>query len=346
MNFDAFVCCSVVDRRVAENVSAALKTAGISCVIAPRELRHVARPVMILLFTRNAIGAPEIESEVERAVYRGFPIVVFRLDNVPPSKKLAYYLGSRPFERIDGFPLPLDDHLPRLAQAVHALVHPGSVGETCSTAPLPATALARTRSSSSPLAPIEPVDTAQLAHVAPTERSEFVGFFSYSPKDDQRSGGALASLRERIHNELEIQIGCDFRFWQDKQPIPQGPNWERDLQRAITESDFFIPIVTPFALSSANSNAEYRSFLAQETALGRHDLIFPLLYVDVPYLQDEELRHSDERLRLIGERQWFDWRDFRHLPMNSPEVIKKVAQFCKSIADTLLKRPLHSELAG
>lgn len=346
MNFEAFICCSIVDRGLAEDVLAALKAANISCVIAPRDIRHVDRPVMVLLFTRNAAGAPEIEFEVERAVYRGFPIVVFRLENVPPSKKLAYYLSSRPFHRIDAFPPPLEGHLGRLAQAVHTFVHPGKAGAARPTLPAPAAVQGERARSSLALAPAGGMDEGQPARSVPAERDELVGFFSYSPKDDQLSDGALSSLRARIHNELEIQIGRDFRLWQDKQTIPQGVNWERDLRRAVTESDFFILIVTPFALSSASCNAEYRSFLAREASLGRHDLIFPLLYVDVPALQDEELRHNDERLRLIGERQWFDWRDLRHLPTNSPEVTKKVAQFCKSIADTLLKRPLHSELAG
>jgi len=39
------------------------------------------------------------------------------------------------------------------------------------------------------------------------------------------------------------------------------------------------------------------------------------------------------------------WRDFRHLLTIHPiEVTKKAAQFCKSITDALLKRPLHGEL--
>ena len=346
MNFEAFICCALVDRGLAENVLAALKAAGISCVISPREIRHADRPVMVLLFTRNAAGAAEIEAEVERAAYRGFPIVVLRLENVPPGKKLAYYLGSRPFHRIDAFSAPQEDHLRRLAETVHALVYPSGAVAARPSLLVPASARLERPRPALPLALTELADEAQPGRALPAERGEFVGFFSYSPKDDQLSDGALASLRERIHNELEIQIGRDFRFWQDKKTIPQSANWERELQRAVADSDFFIPIVTPFALSSATSNAEYRSFLAREAVLGRHDLIFPLLYVDVPGLRDEDLRHVDERLRLIGERQWFDWRDFRHLPTNSPEVTKKVAQFCKSIADTLLKRPLHSELAG
>ncbi len=67
MNFEAFICCALVDRGLAENVLAGLEAAGISCVIAPREIRHADRPVMVLLFTRNAAGAAEIEAEVERA---------------------------------------------------------------------------------------------------------------------------------------------------------------------------------------------------------------------------------------------------------------------------------------
>jgi hypothetical protein len=61
------------------------------------------------------------------------------------------------------------------------------------------------------------------------ELPELVGFFSYSRKDDENSEGALSRLRLRIHRELRLQLGRDFRLWQDTAAIPDGALWEDEI---------------------------------------------------------------------------------------------------------------------
>ena len=54
---------------------------------------------------------------------------------------------------------------------------------------------------------------------------DLVSFFSYSREDDEGSGGKLSKLRERIQEELRLQLGRtrkDFRLWQDKVAIAEG----------------------------------------------------------------------------------------------------------------------------
>src|SRR3954451_12345038 len=108
---------------------------------------------------------------------------------------------------------------------------------------------------------------------------ELVGFFSYSRRDDERSDGALSRLRARIAAELGLQLGREFRLWQDSAAIPDGSLWEEEIKRAIAESAFFIPIVTPSAVGSKHCRFEFESFLQREAVLGRNNLIFPILYV-------------------------------------------------------------------
>ena len=62
---------------------------------------------------------------------------------------------------------------------------------------------------------------------------ELVGFFSYSRRDDRHSEGALSRLRGRIQGELRLQLGRDFRLWQDTAAIPEGALWEDEIKRAI-----------------------------------------------------------------------------------------------------------------
>jgi hypothetical protein len=63
------------------------------------------------------------------------------------------------------------------------------------------------------------------------ELPALVGFFSYSREDDEGSGGKLSKLRERIQEELRLQLGRtrkDFRLWQDKAAIAHAKSAQLD----------------------------------------------------------------------------------------------------------------------
>jgi hypothetical protein len=167
---------------------------------------------------------------------------------------------------------------------------------------------------------------------------ELAGFFSYSRQDDKHSQGALSGLRTLIQSELRLQLGRDFRLWQDTAAISEGALWEDEIDRAIAESVFFIPIVTPSSVGSSHCKFEFESFLKREAALGRKDLIFPILYVTVDALETEAQWRQDELLKIIGARQYLDWRMLRYYEYNLPEVRQKIGQFGQNIAKALHKR--------
>src|ERR1700686_4874007 len=138
---------------------------------------------------------------------------------------------------------------------------------------------------------------------------ELIGFFSYSREDDKDSQGALSALRSRVQAELRGQLGRSsntFRLWQDKEAIPSGTLWETEIKNAVAQSAFFIPIITPTVVASRYCQFELESFLAREAALLRNDLIFPILYIDVPALDDPVCRKSDPILSVIGKRMYVD----------------------------------------
>ncbi len=172
---------------------------------------------------------------------------------------------------------------------------------------------------------------------------ELVGFFSYSRNDDRNSQGALSKLRTRIQMELHLQLGRDFRLWQDTAAIPSGALWESELKKAIAESAFFIPIVTPSAVASPHCRFEFQSFLEREEALGRADLIFPILYIRVSALEKEELWRRDDLLKIVGARQYVNWQPYRHRDVASPDVAEKIEQFCANILDALHKHWISPE---
>jgi TIR domain len=164
---------------------------------------------------------------------------------------------------------------------------------------------------------------------------ELVGFFSYSRKDDEDSDGALSKLRGRIQKELRLQLGRNFRLWQDAAAIPSGALWEDEIKRAIAESVFFIPIVTPSVAASTHCRFEFQSFLDREKQLGRDNLVFPILYIRVTALENESERRRDDVLTIIAARQYVDWQKIRHRDVASPEVAEKIEDFCRSIFEAL-----------
>jgi hypothetical protein len=167
------------------------------------------------------------------------------------------------------------------------------------------------------------------------ERPDLVGFFSYSRRDDAHSQGSLSRLRAQIYNELRLQLGFDFRLWQDTVAIPEGAEWEGEINKAIAESVFFIPIVTPSSVASIHCRMEFEAFLGREEELGRKNLVFPLLYVRVPALEKEELWRQDPLLGIVGRRQYIDWQRFRHRSFTEAEIAEKIEQFCRNIVESL-----------
>jgi hypothetical protein len=169
---------------------------------------------------------------------------------------------------------------------------------------------------------------------------ELVGFFGYSREDDEASHGALLALRTRIQVELRGLLGrppSTFRIWQDKEAIPASSLWEAEIKNAAGQAVFFIPIITLSAIASPSFRFELDSFLAREAELGRDDLIFPILYVDVPGLDDSIRRKDDLVLSFIAGRPHVDWRQLRYLDMNSTEVKRSVQRFCQNIRDALYR---------
>src|SRR5262245_32170031 len=99
------------------------------------------------------------------------------------------------------------------------------------------------------------------------ERSQLIGFFSYSRNDDEGDDGAITALANRVYRELRAQLGRNaenFKLWRDKDALAAGVNWKDKLNEAVSESVFFITMVSPSALNSPFCRYEFESFLERE----------------------------------------------------------------------------------
>jgi hypothetical protein len=132
MASDVFVSHSIKDKAVAEAIVARLEADSVTCWIAPRDVVPGAdwgesiidaiesSRIMILIFSRNADASPQIKREVERAVNKSVYIIPFRVDDIPPTKSLEYFISTSQW--MDAFSPPLERHLDNLAKTVKAVL--------------------------------------------------------------------------------------------------------------------------------------------------------------------------------------------------------------------------------
>jgi TIR domain len=124
MAHDVFVSYSSGDKPTADAICATLENRGIRCWIAPRDILPSmdwgaaivdainASRVMVLVYSAKANDSPQIKREVERAVNRGLAVIPFRIEDVPMSTTLEYFMSMPHW--LDALSPPLQDHLDRL----------------------------------------------------------------------------------------------------------------------------------------------------------------------------------------------------------------------------------------
>jgi WD40 repeat protein len=132
MAHDVFISYSARDKAVADAVCATLESRKIRCWIAPRDVVAGERwvgalidaigqsRVFVLVFSDGANRSPQVLNELGEAVERGIPIIPFRIEDVPPSKEMGYYIKA--IHWLDAMSPPLEGHLNKLADTVQALM--------------------------------------------------------------------------------------------------------------------------------------------------------------------------------------------------------------------------------
>jgi hypothetical protein len=135
MAHDVFISYSSKDKPTADAVCARLEAHGIRCWIAPRDVLpgdlygeeiikaiHNSR-LMVLIFSGNSNRSQQVMREVERAVSKGIPILPFRIEDVPLSPSMEYFISAPHW--LDAMTEPLDKHLERLAATAKVILAKG-----------------------------------------------------------------------------------------------------------------------------------------------------------------------------------------------------------------------------
>lgn len=132
MAHDVFLSHSHTDKVFADAICHSLEADGIRCWVAPRDIRPSedwaeaiinaldnAR-VLVLVFSSNSNSSPQVRREVERAVNKGLHILPLRIEDVPLSKSLEYFISTQHW--LDAIEGELGVHLVQLRDCLSVLL--------------------------------------------------------------------------------------------------------------------------------------------------------------------------------------------------------------------------------
>lgn len=130
--FDVFLSYSSKDKTIADAAVAVLEQRGLRCWVAPRNIVAgkewgesiiegiQSSGLMVLIFSQHSNSSQQVVREVERAVAKGIPIIPFRIEDIPASKAMEYFISCHHW--LDALHPPLEKHLEKLADmASHVL---------------------------------------------------------------------------------------------------------------------------------------------------------------------------------------------------------------------------------
>lgn len=126
MPHDVFISYSSIDKAAAFAACGTFEGAGIRCWIAPRDVAAGAEwaeeiinaiesaRIMVLIFSSNSNESRQVRREIELAVSRGLTIMPLRLEQVEPTRSMAYYMAG--VHWIDALSPPLEQHFRKMVE--------------------------------------------------------------------------------------------------------------------------------------------------------------------------------------------------------------------------------------
>lgn len=129
---DVFISHSAHDKKAAETICGALEHAEVRCWVAPRDVRpgrsfpgEITRAiqqskVLLPIFSKHSNSSDQVLREIQLAVDCHVPIVRLRIEDIPLSDDLRYYLSTPQY--LDALTTPLSKHIPRVEAAIRELL--------------------------------------------------------------------------------------------------------------------------------------------------------------------------------------------------------------------------------
>jgi hypothetical protein len=143
----AFISHSSADSEIAERACAYLERHGVPCWIAPRDVMPGQNygagiidaidecRVFVLILSSHSNKSRQVVREIERAASSDSVILPFRIEDVQPSRDIAFYVSAAHW--LDAAKHPVDEQFDELLAAIRSWQKADSGGEPVATLPLP-----------------------------------------------------------------------------------------------------------------------------------------------------------------------------------------------------------------
>ncbi len=138
MDSDVFISYSNMDKNAADAICSIMEQSGIRCWIAPRDITPglpfaeaiidgiKGSRVFVLVYSSNSNNSSQVIKEVDRAVQYKLAIIPLRLEDVPMTKQLEYYVSN--VHWMDALTPPLEEHIEKLCRVVKILLTMDNLG--------------------------------------------------------------------------------------------------------------------------------------------------------------------------------------------------------------------------
>jgi hypothetical protein len=170
------------------------------------------------------------------------------------------------------------------------------------------------------------------------------GFWSYAHGDNELDNGAILELANLAMQEYDLLSGVPLKIFVDRDSLAWGDEWKVQVDKALTRTTFFIPVITPRYFTRPECRRELLEFSAKAKALGTEELILPILYVKPVNFSQES---PDEAVALVARMQYADWTEARLQEPRSREyriAVNTLATRLIEIAARLSEAQLNREV--
>ena len=126
---DIFISYAQNDKDTAFKICDMLEGVGFGCWIAPRDIlpgqnwgKSIIKGIndcklMIMVFSEHSNESVQVLREIERAVHKKIPIIIFRIADIDPSEEYEYYVSA--VHWLDAVSEPLELHIDKLKEIVY-----------------------------------------------------------------------------------------------------------------------------------------------------------------------------------------------------------------------------------
>jgi TIR domain len=174
---------------------------------------------------------------------------------------------------------------------------------------------------------------------------EFNGavFWSYAHEDNRSDSDNIVVLANRLADEYSLITGNELKLFVDRD-IAWGEEWRRRIDKALVDTTFFVPIITPRYFTRRECLNELTTFHAKAEGSGLGELLMPILYAQVPDFSDN---NPDELIALVSRYEYTDWTAVRLEDPGSAvyrKAVNDLAQRLASVAEIITKKQVQVEV--